>query len=194
MEPRFPTGPDWLHEIKHDGYRLIVKRVRLFSRNGHDWSARYPLIVEAALCNRQTSFVIDGEAILLGVDGISDFNSLHSRKLAGKDLRERPLHLQEQSRAAAGAADIVEMIDLRGSRRIDRGWQARNMIDAGRWFVLSFYCNFADGKEAPQCWTFTKWRSLCRCFRLRRRQRRRLRVLRKPHLQRRSGMGLRPVW
>ncbi|MDX6557811.1 MAG: hypothetical protein QOF72_860 [Blastocatellia bacterium] len=79
-----PAGPDWLHEIKHDGYRLIVqrdgKRVRLFTRNGHDWSNRYPLIVEAALRNRNSSFVIDGEAVLLGVDGISDFNGLHSRK------------------------------------------------------------------------------------------------------------------
>jgi bifunctional non-homologous end joining protein LigD len=39
---KVPSGPDWIHEIKHDGYRLIVqregKRVRLFTRNGHDWS------------------------------------------------------------------------------------------------------------------------------------------------------------
>jgi len=79
-----PSGPDWLHEIKHDGYRVIVqregKRVRLFTRNGHDWTDRYPLIVEAALRNRATSFVIDGEAVLLGVDGMSDFNGLHSRR------------------------------------------------------------------------------------------------------------------
>ena len=50
-----PAGPEWLHEIKHDGYRLIVvrdgARVRLFTRNGHDWASRYPLIVEAALKN-----------------------------------------------------------------------------------------------------------------------------------------------
>ena|ERR1700686_4653149 len=61
---KVPSGPVWLHEIKHDGYRLIVQRdgarVRLFTRNGLDWTARYPLIVEAALKNRQTSFVIDG--------------------------------------------------------------------------------------------------------------------------------------
>ena len=44
------------------------KRVRLFTRNGHDWSDRYPLISEAALRNRTSSFVIDGEAVLLGVD------------------------------------------------------------------------------------------------------------------------------
>ena len=54
--------------------------MRLFTRNGHDWRGRFPLITEAALRNRNTSFVIDGEAVLFGVDGISDFNGLHSRK------------------------------------------------------------------------------------------------------------------
>jgi ATP-dependent DNA ligase len=48
-----PAGPDWFHEIKHDGYRLIVqregKRVRLLTRRGYDWSDRYPLITQAAL-------------------------------------------------------------------------------------------------------------------------------------------------
>jgi ATP-dependent DNA ligase len=46
-----PTGPGWIHEVKHDGYRLMVRRdpvgVRLLTRNGHDWSPRYPAIVEA---------------------------------------------------------------------------------------------------------------------------------------------------
>jgi len=48
-----PDSPEWMHEIKHDGYRLIVqrdgKRVRLFTRNGHDWTDRFPRIVGAAL-------------------------------------------------------------------------------------------------------------------------------------------------
>jgi ATP-dependent DNA ligase len=59
-----PTGADWLHEIKHDGYRLMVRRVagraHLFTRNGHDWAARYPAI--GAL--RARSFPIDGEAVV----------------------------------------------------------------------------------------------------------------------------------
>jgi ATP-dependent DNA ligase len=50
--PKVPTGLDWFHEIKHDGYRLIVQRegnrVRLLTGRGYDWSDRYPLIVEAA--------------------------------------------------------------------------------------------------------------------------------------------------
>ena len=43
-----PSGPDWVHEIKHDGYRLQVRRdgdtVRLFTRRGYDWTGRYPAI------------------------------------------------------------------------------------------------------------------------------------------------------
>ena len=50
---RPPTGPLWVHEIKHDGYRLMVRRdgsrVRCFTRNGHDWADRFPAIVDAAL-------------------------------------------------------------------------------------------------------------------------------------------------
>jgi ATP-dependent DNA ligase len=100
---------------QHDGYRLIVhregKRVRLFTRNGHDWTDRYPLIVEAALRNRIASFVMDGEAVLLGVDGRSDFDGLHSRKFNdevqfyafdllvsdGDDLRKLPLSMRKAS-------------------------------------------------------------------------------------------------
>jgi bifunctional non-homologous end joining protein LigD len=55
-------------------------RVRLIKRGGYDWTKRYPWIVEAALKNRYEQFVIDGEAVILGVDGISDFNALHSGK------------------------------------------------------------------------------------------------------------------
>jgi bifunctional non-homologous end joining protein LigD len=74
-------------EIKYDGYRLRVERngdrVRLITKGGYDWSRRFPWIVEAALKSRQKQFVIDGEAVILGVDGISDFNALHSGKHNG---------------------------------------------------------------------------------------------------------------
>lgn len=112
-----PEGPDWLHEVKYDGYRLRVERngkvVRLFTRNGHDWTKRFPWIVEAALKKREQQFVIDGEAVVLGVDGVSDFNALHSRKhdhevqlyafdilaLGGEDLRPLPLSLRKTNLA-----------------------------------------------------------------------------------------------
>jgi bifunctional non-homologous end joining protein LigD len=99
---KVPDGAEWLHEIKHDGYRLIVqrdgRRVRLWTRNGHDWSDRFPLITEAAL---------------LGVDGRSDFDGLHSRwhdaevefyafdilSSDGEDLRRLPLSMRKASLA-----------------------------------------------------------------------------------------------
>jgi hypothetical protein len=56
------------------------KRVRLLTRRGYDWSDRYPLIVQAALRLRKSSFVIDGEAVVLGPHGISDFGAMYSGK------------------------------------------------------------------------------------------------------------------
>jgi ATP-dependent DNA ligase len=45
---RAPSGPEWIHEVKHDGYGMLVmredKRVRLLSRHGSDWTKRYPWI------------------------------------------------------------------------------------------------------------------------------------------------------
>jgi bifunctional non-homologous end joining protein LigD len=80
---KVPEGPMWVHEIKHDGYRLIVRRsgdrVRLFTRGGYEWSDRYPRIVEAAKRVRG-SFVIDGEAVVPDKYGIADFEKLHSRE------------------------------------------------------------------------------------------------------------------
>src|ERR1700675_2043683 len=68
-----PDSPDWLHEVKYDGYRLRLERdgdrVRLITKGGYNWTSRYPWIVEAALKNRHRQFVIDGEAVVLGVDG-----------------------------------------------------------------------------------------------------------------------------
>jgi hypothetical protein len=80
---RPPSGPGWVHEIKHDGYRLIVRRdgeaVRLFTRRGYEWTVRYPAIARAALKLRAKSFTIDGEAAVWGPDGIAIFDALHRR-------------------------------------------------------------------------------------------------------------------
>src|SRR6185436_7886859 len=83
-----PEGKHWIHEVKHDGYRsqVVIERgqVRVFSRNGHDWSDRYPSIVRAAASLRCKSAIIDGEAIVQNSDGASDFEAL------GSALRQRP--------------------------------------------------------------------------------------------------------
>jgi bifunctional non-homologous end joining protein LigD len=59
---KVPAGPDWIHEIKHDGYRLQVRRegdaVRLFTRRGFDWIGRYPAIASTATELRAESFTL----------------------------------------------------------------------------------------------------------------------------------------
>jgi bifunctional non-homologous end joining protein LigD len=106
---RPPRGPGWIHEIKHDGYRLMVRRdadgVRLLTRNGYDWSSRFPLIAEAAQYLRVRSCLIDGEAVCCDEGGLPVFQRLRDRRqdrhvflyafdlveLDGKDLRRDPL-------------------------------------------------------------------------------------------------------
>ena len=126
--PRPPAGPMWVHEIKHDGFRLMVRRegalVRCFTRNGFDWSDRFPAIVDAARRLKARSFLIDGEAVVCRPDGLSDFDALrvgrraHEVTLAafdlielqGEDLRDEPLLERKQRLAktlANGAAAIV---------------------------------------------------------------------------------------
>jgi bifunctional non-homologous end joining protein LigD len=74
-----PDGPLWVHEIKHDGFRFIVRRqgdrVRAFSRRGYDWTERLPQIVDAMRALPATS-VIDGEAVVCDARRVSDFEAL----------------------------------------------------------------------------------------------------------------------
>jgi bifunctional non-homologous end joining protein LigD len=115
--PRPPAGPGWVHEIKHDGYRLQVRReggaVRLFTRRGYDWTARYPAIASTAGQLNARSFTLDGEAVVCGPDGIAIFDALHRHgtvseamlyaldllEIDGEDLR--PLPLSDRKRRLA---------------------------------------------------------------------------------------------
>ena len=112
-----PPGPSGFMKSKWTAYRLRLERdgtrVRLITKGGHDWSSRYPAIVEAALRNRLPRFVIDGEAVIQGADGIPDFNALHSGRhneaaelcafdilaFDGDDLRELPLSMRKTNLA-----------------------------------------------------------------------------------------------
>lgn len=107
-----PSRGEWLHEIKHDGYRLMVRkdhdgRIRLLTRNATDWTERFPLILRAAGAIEANSFLIDGEACCVDADGVTSFTLLRRRAapvilyafdllmVDGEDIRAEPIEARK---------------------------------------------------------------------------------------------------
>jgi bifunctional non-homologous end joining protein LigD len=116
-----PLGSVWLHEIKHDGFRVIARKdgehVRLYSRPGNSLTERFPLIVGALLGLHSRSCIIDGEAVCCDDKGMPSFNLLRYRRhdgsvflyafdlieLNGDDLRREPLEVRKATLASVVA-------------------------------------------------------------------------------------------
>jgi bifunctional non-homologous end joining protein LigD len=112
-----PPGPNWIHEIKHDGFRIMARRdgarVRLITRHGNDFTARFPLAVEAVSALSARSFLLDGEAIVTNERGLAVFDLIrHQRhgddavliafdliELDGEDLRRTPIEQRKRQLA-----------------------------------------------------------------------------------------------
>jgi len=104
-----PSGPGWLHEIKHDGFRIMARHdtagVRLITRHRNDFTDRFPFIATAVKALPARSCVIDGEAIVCDENGLAVFDLIRGHgsnasavlcafdllELDGKDLRRRPI-------------------------------------------------------------------------------------------------------
>jgi bifunctional non-homologous end joining protein LigD len=115
---QLPSGGAWLHEIKHDGFRVIARkdgaRVRLYSRPGNDLTDRFPLIVEALARLRSRSCIIDGEAVCCDENGVPSFDRIRYGRhdadvflyafdlieLNGDDLRRDPLEVRKATLAS----------------------------------------------------------------------------------------------
>ena len=130
-----PTGSLWVHEIKHDGYRLMVRRdgsrVRCFTKGGHDWADRFPAIAEAALRLKVTSFYIDGEAVILGDDGTHDFRALRSR---GREATLVAFDLLQHD-----GADLCDM------PLIERKHRLAQLLDGGKRPAIQYSHLTGDG-------------------------------------------------
>jgi ATP-dependent DNA ligase len=118
---KLPSGSQWLHEIKHDGFRIIARKtgaqVRLYSRPGNDLTRRFPLIVETLARLRSRSCIIDGEAVACDDNGVASFDLVrHHRanesiflyafdliELNGDDLRRDPLEVRKATLASVMA-------------------------------------------------------------------------------------------
>ena len=129
-----PTGPQWAYEIKHDGFRFLAvrqrKQVRIYSRGGHDWSERLPAITEAMRAPPVRSVVLDGEGVICGTDGKSDFDRMRAcfsrngapeaflyafdvLELDGRDMRTEPWARRRAAleQLLAGADDGIRLCE-----------------------------------------------------------------------------------
>jgi ATP-dependent DNA ligase len=130
-----PTGPQWAYEIKHDGYRFICRRdgdrARVFSRRGNDHTDRAPGIAEALMSLKVRSVTIDGEGVVCGPDGVTDFNRL--RAALG---RKGSTPARNSSRAYVACTDSVSSLESclgwegpdrpRGGGHVFLGWGPRS--------------------------------------------------------------------
>jgi bifunctional non-homologous end joining protein LigD len=114
---RPPAGPNWLHEVKHDGFRIMARRdsagVRLFTRSGHDFTHRFPLAAAAVMALPGRLFLIDGEAIVTDDSGLAVFDLIRRARhggaavliafdlieLDGHDLRREPIEHRKRKLA-----------------------------------------------------------------------------------------------
>jgi bifunctional non-homologous end joining protein LigD len=83
-----PDGSEWLHEIKYDGYRLLARvekgKARLITRNGLDWTAKFPALARTMAALPVETALVDGELVALAVDGATSFADLQDRIATGR--------------------------------------------------------------------------------------------------------------
>ena len=108
---RPPSGSNWIHEIKHDGYRLMARRdpvgIRLITRKGNDWTTRFPLVVEAVNHLEVRSCLIDGEVVCCDERGLATFQLLR--------------HRRNEPQAFLYAFDLLELNAREPAQRAERG-------------------------------------------------------------------------
>lgn len=122
---RPPTGPQWLHEVKFDGYRVQLQihaeTIQVFTRRGNDWTGRFRKIAEDAWQLNAKSAIIDGEVIVPGPNGISDFASLQKLLRGAKASDKLVLY----------AFDLlyIDGYDLRRETLLERKIRLKRLIE-----------------------------------------------------------------
>lgn len=128
-----PPSGDWHYEVKFDGYRILARidgqDVRLFTRNGHDWSAKMPHQVQALRKLKLNSAWLDGEMVVTGDNGVADFQALQNAFdtkrdeqisyylfdlpfFDGQDLRQTPLQARREQLAKLLKKDRSDVLNF----------------------------------------------------------------------------------
>lgn len=138
-----PTGADWLHEIKFDGYRLVAHKngdsVRLITRAGHDWTHRFSPIAKAIGELDVSTAIIDGEACVLDSHGHTDFQALQGA-----------IKAQRFAGLVFFAFDLIycEGVDLRGATLVDRKDVLRTLIPSTKQGLIRYSDHVIGGGDA----------------------------------------------
>lgn len=143
LDERVPTGAQWLHEIKFDGYRLVCKirrgKVSLITRRHQDWTHRYHTIAQAAAELPVDSAVLDGELVALLPTGVSSFQALQN---AGKPGSE--------ARLVYYAFDVLYLdgYDLRSLPLVERKEKLRELLEGANPPAIQYSDHIAGDGEA----------------------------------------------
>jgi bifunctional non-homologous end joining protein LigD len=139
LATKVPTGDGWIHELKHDGFRIVALKdgdeVRLWSRNGRNWSGDFLAITAAVMALPVTRIVLDGEAVAHCPEGLPDFHALLGR--------------EGFARACLYAFDLLHVgaDDLRGLALVERRAVLREHLKgADVAIIFSDHLAGADGE------------------------------------------------
>jgi bifunctional non-homologous end joining protein LigD len=175
-----PAGEDWIHEIKYDGYRLLAMidggKVRLMTRNGKDWTGKFPSVAKAFAALTADQAVIDGELVVVKPDGKTDFQALQNALKNGKnvnlqlyafdliyldghDLSRTPLLERKEALAALlSSANVPMDSPLHFSDHIvgQGGAVYRNACDQGLEGIISKKANSSYHQSRTKDWVKVK--------------------------------------
>jgi bifunctional non-homologous end joining protein LigD len=151
-----PAGPGWIHEIKHDGFRIMARldtgSVRLITRSGNDLARRFPFIAMAVAALPTRSCLIDGETIMCDETGLAVFDLIRGHRslaaavhcafdlleLDGEDLRRQPIEDRKRRLATLlrGAHSTIVLnahFEGDGETRCGPMWTRLSELSARTW-------------------------------------------------------------
>ena len=160
-----PAGRDWIHEIKHDGFRIMARRdaagVRLLTRNGHDFAGRFPMAAAAVAALPARSCLIDGEAIVADKNGLAVFDLIRGHRptaavlcafdlleLDGEDLRREPIETRKSTLKRCCAASMRASRSTRTSSRMAQSSTGRLVRSAAKASCRSAWARLI-ARDAP---------------------------------------------
>jgi len=139
-----PSGKEWIHEIKFDGYRLLCfisgGKVRLISRNGKDWTDKFPTIVAGFEALDITDGVFDGEAVIMDDKGRSSFQSLQTA--IGDPVRSHDIVIYLFDLLYLNGEDIASQPLLARKERL------KSLLERGEEGALRYSEHLAENEDA----------------------------------------------